>query len=63
MSPACLHKLRDRFEDINKLISARQIRPAVDKVLAFEQAQGASRYAHLASQEHVGKIVIRVLKD
>ena len=46
---------------MNRLITARRIKPVVDKVFAFEQAQEA--YAHLASQKHVGKVVIKVSKD
>ncbi|KIP06634.1 hypothetical protein PHLGIDRAFT_72382, partial [Phlebiopsis gigantea 11061_1 CR5-6] len=52
---------RTQFEDMNRLIDARQIKPVVDSVFAFEQAQDA--YAHLASQKHVGKVVIKVSKN
>lgn len=47
-----------RFEDMNRLFESHQIRPVVDKVFPFEQAKQA--YEYLASQKHVGKIVIKV---
>ena len=47
-----------RFEDMNRLISARKIKPIVDRVFSFDQAKEA--YEYLASQKHVGKVVIRV---
>lgn len=50
-----------RFKDMNRLISVKQIHPIVDKVFAFEEAQKA--YEYLASQKHVGKVVIKVSKD
>ncbi|KAL0580428.1 hypothetical protein V5O48_001581 [Marasmius crinis-equi] len=48
------------FEDMNRLIRANpdKTRPVVDKVFEFEDA--AKAYAHLESQAHVGKIVIKV---
>jgi len=49
---------RKQFEDMNRLISGQQIRPVVDKVFTFEQAKEA--YEYLASQKHVGKVVIKV---
>jgi NADPH:quinone reductase-like Zn-dependent oxidoreductase len=48
----------DRFEDMNRLITAREIHPVVDKVFPFEQAIEA--YSYLESQKHVGKVVIKV---
>lgn len=50
-----------RFETMNRLISAAKLRPVVDKVFAFEEAPQA--YEYLASQQHVGKVVIKVAKD
>ena len=47
-----------RFEDMNRLITAREIRPVVDKIFPFEQATEA--YPYLESQKHVGKVVIKV---
>ncbi|GLB41523.1 putative alcohol dehydrogenase [Lyophyllum shimeji] len=60
------HKKADhpvRFVDMNRLLSANPevTRPVVDKVFPFEEAKQA--YAYLASQAHVGKVVIKVSKD
>ncbi|KAF8890754.1 alcohol dehydrogenase superfamily protein [Infundibulicybe gibba] len=51
------------FANMNRLIAAHpeKTRPIIDKVFPFEQAQDA--YAHLASQAHVGKVVIKVSKN
>lgn len=49
-----------QFEDMNRLLTAREIHPVIDRVFEFEEAQEA--YKHLQSQKHVGKIVIRVTK-
>ena len=46
---------------MNRLLSARQIKPVVDKVFDFEQAQEA--YKHLESQKHLGKVVIKVSRQ
>lgn len=46
---------------MNRLFSAREIHPVVDKVFDFEQAQDA--YKHLESQKHIGKVVIKVSKQ
>lgn len=43
---------------MNALISAAKLKPVVDKVFSFEEAPHA--YGHLASQQHVGKVVIKV---
>ncbi|KAH7911144.1 hypothetical protein BJ138DRAFT_1179770 [Hygrophoropsis aurantiaca] len=50
-----------QFEDMNRLITAQNIHPLVDKVFPFEQAIEA--YSYLESQKHVGKVVIKVSKD
>ncbi|KAH7882047.1 hypothetical protein F5I97DRAFT_1931773 [Phlebopus sp. FC_14] len=50
-----------QFEDMNRLLSARQIHPVIDKVFTFEQLIDA--YSYLESQKHVGKIVIKVSKN
>ncbi|KAH7882062.1 hypothetical protein F5I97DRAFT_1817745 [Phlebopus sp. FC_14] len=50
-----------QFEDMNRLLTARQIHPVVDKVFPFEQTIDA--YSYLDSQKHVGKVVIKVSKD
>ena len=46
---------------MNRLISAVKLKPVIDKVFSFEDAQKA--YAHLESQQHVGKVVIKVSSD
>ncbi|KAI5984595.1 hypothetical protein EDD15DRAFT_2375024 [Pisolithus albus] len=50
-----------QFEDMNRLLAARNIHPVIDKVFAFEHAINA--YTYLESQKHVGKVVIQVSKD
>ncbi|KAJ6477924.1 hypothetical protein C8R47DRAFT_1219828 [Mycena vitilis] len=49
-----------QFKNMNKLISANAeaTRPVIDKVFSFDQAKEA--YAHLQSQAHVGKVVIKI---
>ncbi|KAI0071141.1 NAD-P-binding protein [Panus rudis PR-1116 ss-1] len=47
-----------QFEDMNRLISAKKLRPVIDKVFAFKEVPEA--YAYLASQKHVGKVVVRI---
>ncbi len=47
-----------RFETMNRAIIAHKIKPVVDRVFDFAEAQEA--YAYFASQKHVGKVVIRV---
>ncbi len=46
-----------------KLMSANPetTRPVIDKVFPFDQAIDA--YAHLESQAHVGKVVIKVSEN
>ena len=46
---------------MNRLISAVKLRPVVDKVFSFEEARKA--YEYQESQQHVGKVVIKVSKD
>jgi NADPH:quinone reductase-like Zn-dependent oxidoreductase len=46
------------FEAMNRAIAANGIKPVLDKVFAFDEAQAA--YRHMASGAHLGKIVIRV---
>ncbi|RDB18562.1 hypothetical protein Hypma_000307 [Hypsizygus marmoreus] len=52
-----------QFKDMNRLLSANPetTRPYIDKVFPFEEARQA--YSYLASQRHVGKVVIKVSKD
>lgn len=48
----------EMFEAMVRAIEAHQIKPVVDRVFAFAEAKEA--YAHLASGQHLGKVVIRV---
>ncbi|EIW76605.1 NAD(P)-binding protein [Coniophora puteana RWD-64-598 SS2] len=50
-----------QFESMNRLIKTKKIKPVVDKVFPFEQTIQA--YSYLESQQHVGKVVIKVSKD
>ncbi|TFK36068.1 alcohol dehydrogenase superfamily protein [Crucibulum laeve] len=52
-----------QFKAMNRLIVANpeKTKPVIDKVFPFEEASAA--YAHLESQAHVGKVVIKVSKD
>jgi NADPH:quinone reductase-like Zn-dependent oxidoreductase len=44
------------FEDMNRAITANQLRPVIDRVFPFEQSAGALRF--MQSAQHFGKIVI-----
>ena len=46
------------FKNMNRAIENHNIHPVVDKVFTFDQAKEA--YKYLQSQQHVGKVVIRV---
>jgi NADPH:quinone reductase-like Zn-dependent oxidoreductase len=46
------------FEAMNSAIAVNKIKPVIDRVFAFDEAQTA--YQHMASGAHFGKIVIRV---
>ena len=50
-----------RFEDMNRLISAVKLKPVVDKVFDFEHVRDA--YEYQDSQQHVGKVVVKVSND
>ncbi|KZP33122.1 NAD(P)-binding protein [Athelia psychrophila] len=50
-----------QFKDMNRLLVAKQIKPVVDKVFAFEELKEA--YNHMAAQKFVGKIVVKVAKE
>ncbi|EMD30916.1 hypothetical protein CERSUDRAFT_120256 [Gelatoporia subvermispora B] len=52
---------RAQFEDMNRLIAAAGLTPVVDKVFPFEETRKA--YEYLESQQHVGKVVIKVAKN
>ncbi|KAJ6468494.1 alcohol dehydrogenase superfamily protein [Mycena vitilis] len=49
-----------QFKDMNRLMQANPevTRPIIDRVFPFEEARAA--FAHLESQAHVGKVVIKV---
>ena len=46
------------FEKMNRTIAAHRIEPVIDRVFGFDEVPAA--YEHLASQKHVGKVVVRV---
>jgi NADPH:quinone reductase-like Zn-dependent oxidoreductase len=46
------------FEALGRAMAASGIKPVIDKVFPFDEAQSA--YRHMASEAHFGKIVIRV---
>ncbi|OSD00032.1 NAD-P-binding protein [Trametes coccinea BRFM310] len=52
---------RAQFEDMNRLIEAVKLRPVIDKVFSFEELRKA--YEYMESQQHVGKVVVKVSKD
>jgi len=47
---------RAMFEDMNRAITAHQMRPVIDRVFPF--AEAAAAYAYLQSAAHFGKVVI-----
>jgi len=49
---------RQMFEAMNAAISLHQIHPVIDRVFTFDQAREA--YHYMKSQQHVGKVVIRI---
>jgi NADPH:quinone reductase-like Zn-dependent oxidoreductase len=49
---------RSMFEAMNALVTARGIRPAIDRVFPF--AQAADAFRHLESGAHLGKVVIKM---
>ena len=49
---------REMFEAMNRAVTFHRIRPVIDRVFPFEEAQAA--YRHLESQAHLGKVVIRL---
>lgn len=49
---------REMFEAMNRMLTANEIHPVVDRVFAFEEARAA--YDHMKSGAHFGKIVIRI---
>ena len=49
---------RQMFEDMNRLISANNLKPVIDKTFAFEEVQDALKY--MESGAHFGKIVVKI---
>lgn len=49
---------REMFLAMNRAIALHRIRPVIDRVFPFEEAQEA--YRHLSGRGHVGKVVIRI---
>lgn len=49
---------REMFESMNRAISLHRLRPVVDRIFPFEEAQEALRY--MESGSHVGKICIKI---
>jgi len=49
---------RQMFEAMNAAITLHQIRPVIDRVFPFNEAREA--YHYMKSQQHVGKVVIRI---
>ena len=49
---------RDMFEEMNRAITVNRIKPVIDRVFPFDEAQRA--FAHHASGQFVGKVVIQM---
>lgn len=49
---------RQQLQDMVRAFEQNKIKPLVDKVFSFEQAKEA--YEYLKSQQHVGKVVIKI---
>jgi NADPH:quinone reductase-like Zn-dependent oxidoreductase len=49
---------RAMFEAMNEAISAHQLKPVIDQIFSFDEAQKA--YKHLESGSHFGKVVIKI---
>lgn len=49
---------REIFEAMNRAITLHQLKPVIDRIFPFTQAQEAYRY--LKSASHLGKVVIKV---
>jgi NADPH:quinone reductase-like Zn-dependent oxidoreductase len=49
---------REMFEEMNRAITVNHLRPVVDRVFAFDEAKQA--FAHHASGQFVGKVVIQM---
>ena len=46
------------FEKMNRAVAQHRLEPVIDRAFGFDDAPAA--YQHLASQTHVGKVVIRI---
>jgi len=49
---------REMFEEMNRAITVNQLKPVIDRVFRFEKAQQA--FAHHASGQFIGKVVIQL---
>ena len=49
---------REMFEDMNRAIETKKMRPVIDRVFDFGEARDALKY--MASAAHFGKIVVRI---
>jgi NADPH:quinone reductase-like Zn-dependent oxidoreductase len=49
---------RQMFEDMNRMISANNLKPVIDKVFEFEEVKDALKY--MESGSHFGKIVVKI---
>ncbi|MGD9934347.1 MAG: NAD(P)-dependent alcohol dehydrogenase [Dehalococcoidia bacterium] len=49
---------RAMFEDMNRALAQRAVHPVIDRVFEFDDAVAA--YQYMESQQHFGKVVIRV---
>jgi NADPH:quinone reductase-like Zn-dependent oxidoreductase len=49
---------RDMFEDMNRAIAVNRVKPVIDRVFPFEEAKQA--FAHHASGQFIGKVVIQM---
>jgi NADPH:quinone reductase-like Zn-dependent oxidoreductase len=49
---------RDMFEEMNRAIAVNDLRPVIDRVFPLEEAKQA--FAHHASGQFIGKVVIRL---
>ncbi|HJZ56750.1 MAG TPA: zinc-binding dehydrogenase [Gemmataceae bacterium] len=46
------------FEEMNRTIAAKGIKPVIDRVFPF--AQAADAFRHLESGSHFGKVVVKM---
>lgn len=49
----------ERFEELNRFVEERKVRPIVNAVYTFYEAKESLLY--LASGDHFGKVVIKVV--